>query len=86
MTTVSVKKLLNYKKMKNYFLDEKFDPFNLRKMPKILGIPFLHNVGNELVEVVMENDKVRNFIKTREKFDVCFLEVFHFHALSVSCI
>ena len=53
-------------------------------MPKLIEIPILHNFGNALVELVMENEDVRNFIKTREKFDVCFLETFHSNALSVS--
>ncbi|KAL7024823.1 hypothetical protein ACKWTF_013204 [Chironomus riparius] len=61
---------------------EKFSPFDMAKMPKLLEIPILHNFGNALVELVMENQNVRNFIKTKEKFDVCFLETFHGNALS----
>lgn len=66
--------------------EQKFDPFKIANMPRILEIPFLHNVGNDLVEVLMENKNVRNFIKTREKFDVCFMETFHFNAMSVSLV
>lgn len=73
---------------KNYFklfLDPAMNAFVLRKLPKIISAPFLHNWGNEIASDVLEHSKVQEFLKKKEKFDICFLEVFHVNSLSVSC-
>jgi hypothetical protein len=52
-------------------------------MPTLGSIFMLHKFGGEIVEAVMEHPEVQKFIKSGEKFDVCFLEVFHANALTV---
>lgn len=63
------------------FISIKENPFEIRKLPKFIGIQFLQHMGKETVTTVMEHPNVRKLMKSDEKFDVCFLEVFHAHAL-----
>jgi hypothetical protein len=60
------------------------DPFTIHNLPTLGGIFILHSFGNDMVEAVMEHPEVQKFMKSGEKFDVCFLEVFHANALAVS--
>jgi hypothetical protein len=63
---------------------DEFDPFVIHKMPQILVLSILHGLGSKLVPVVMEHPKVVEFMKSGEKYDICFLEVFHASAFTVS--
>lgn len=61
-------------------------PFKVHNMPTIVGFFILHSIGNQIVEAVMEHPEIQKFMKSGEKYDVCFLEVFHANALAVSNI
>lgn len=60
------------------------DPFAIHNYPRLTGIPMLHSYGAKVVIALMENPEMQMFMKSDEKFDVCFLEVFHSNALAVS--
>jgi len=62
------------------------DPFALRRQPLVIGIPFLHFMGNKFTKMLFEHENVEKLLKRKEKFDVCFLETFHANAISVSTI
>ncbi|KAG5672607.1 hypothetical protein PVAND_002722 [Polypedilum vanderplanki] len=68
--------------LKQFEQDPNFNAFIIRKMPKITQFTFLHSMGNKLVDAVMNNTNVKEFMKRKEKFDICFLETFHTNALS----
>ncbi|KAL7024822.1 hypothetical protein ACKWTF_013204 [Chironomus riparius] len=78
----------NYKEIemssiaKSFEEEEKIDPFKLRKLPLIAGIPFLHWMGNKFAKLVIEHENVQKLLNSKEKFDVCFLETFHGNAMS----
>lgn len=48
-----------------------------------MGILMLHGIGRDILKEVMEHPKVIEFMKSDEKYDVCFLESFHANALAV---
>lgn len=52
-------------------------------MPKVMMFAFLYQMGNDLVHEVMLHEKVQEFLKTDEKFDVCVIESFNIDAFTV---
>ncbi|XP_070504965.1 UDP-glycosyltransferase UGT5-like isoform X2 [Chironomus tepperi] len=62
--------------------EQNVDPFALRKLPLIAGIPFLHFMGSKFATAVFENQNVVELLKRKEKYDICFLETFHANAIS----
>lgn len=65
-------------------LEKEFNPFVIHRLPSVMEIPMLHGIGKDIVKGVMEHPKVIEFMKSDEKFDICFLESFHANSLTVS--
>lgn len=42
-------------------------------------------MGNDLVHSILNDDNYKKMIKSKEKFDVCVLEIFNIDAVLVSC-
>lgn len=59
------------------------DPFHVHNLPGIMGLPILSSIGGRIVAAVMEHPEVKKLMESGQKFDVCFLEVFHANALAV---
>lgn len=60
--------------------------FKISKYPKVFSIPLIQIRGYQIAENMMEIEAVQNFMKRKEKFDICFLEAFNLHSLTVSKI
>lgn len=54
-----------------------------RNLPMVTMIPFLCYVMHTLVDRVMVDDSVVKFMKSKEKYDVCVVEVFNMEAIMV---
>jgi len=55
--------------------------FEFRKIPGIFLFTFLYSMGAELVDSVMTHDKVLKLMKSKEKYDICVVEIFNADAL-----
>lgn len=58
--------------------------FEIGNMHPILSFLFLYKMGNDQVNMVLEHPKIKSFLDSDEKFDVCVHEVFNADALIVS--
>lgn len=67
-------------------LENQLNAFQIHKIPKLGSIAFLYNLGNQLVNVVMQHAEIQKLMKSKEQFDICILEIFHANALSVSVV
>lgn len=61
------------------------DMFKISKYPKFFSIPLIQIRGYQIAERMIQIDAVQDFMKRKEKYDICFLEVFNLHSLTVSC-
>ncbi|KAL7024827.1 hypothetical protein ACKWTF_013205 [Chironomus riparius] len=81
-------KIRNYEEIdisemtKFFDFEKKMDVFKISKYPKFFSIPLIQIRGYQIAENMMQIEAVQNFVKRKEKFDVCFLEVFNLHALT----
>jgi hypothetical protein len=54
----------------------KMNVFDVKNMPLLLVLPFIYKYGSEIVDGVMEDKKIQDFLSKDEKFDVCVIEIF----------
>lgn len=52
-------------------------------MPEYTMFMFLFKMGSDLVNEVMQHDRIQSLMKSNEKFDVCIVESFATDALNV---
>ncbi len=57
--------------------------FDFRRVPMIAMLPFMYYMMHTLVDRVMVDDEVIKFMKSKEKYDVCVVEVFNMEAIMV---
>lgn len=57
--------------------------FDFRRIPVVAMLPFMYYMMYTLVDKVMVDDEVVEFMKSNEKYDVCVVEVFNMEAIMV---
>lgn len=57
--------------------------FEFRSVPMVAMIPFMYYMMHTLVDRIMVDDEVLKFMKSKEKYDVCIVEVFNMDAIMV---
>lgn len=57
--------------------------FEFRSIPMVAMIPFMYYMMYTLVDRIMVDDEVVEFMKSKEKYDVCVVEVFNMEAIMV---
>lgn len=61
-----------------------FNAFEIGTIHPVFMIPFLYQMGSDLVISTLEHPGVVKLLESNEKFDVCLMEVFNADALIVS--
>lgn len=64
-------------------VEAKFNAFDIGNMHPIVTMSFLYKMGSDLVNSYMEYPEIKEFLKTKEKFDVCIIEIFNADAMLV---
>ncbi|XP_037038245.1 UDP-glycosyltransferase UGT5-like [Bradysia coprophila] len=55
--------------------------FDFRSVPMVAMLPFMYYMMHTLVDSVMVDDEVTKFMESKEKYDVCIVEVFNMDAI-----
>lgn len=64
-------------------VEAKFNAFDIGNMHPIVTMSFLYKMGSDLVNSYLEYPEIKDFLKTKEKFDVCIIEIFNADAMLV---
>lgn len=57
--------------------------FDFRSVPMVAMLPFMYYMMYTLADKIMVDEEVVKFMKSKEKYDVCLIEVFNMEAMMV---
>lgn len=60
--------------------------FDFEKMPAFVMLSMMPTFGIGVIDVTLSYESVQKFLKSKEKFDVCIVEIFYMETYMVSSI
>lgn len=65
------------------FSEQDMNMFDFHRIPVIAMVPFMYYMMADLLDKIMVDDEIVKLMKSKEKYDVCVIEVFNMDAIMV---